>query len=54
MPLVGSSKIIISESAVNHLPIATFCWLPPERLLTRCFVEGVLIERSLTCFWAAN
>ena len=30
-PLVGSSNINTLASLRSHLPMATFCWLPPER-----------------------
>ena len=37
-------------SAISHLAITTFCWLPPERLLTGCWS----IAPDLICSAAAN
>ena len=30
MPLVGSSRMMTFGRVASHLPITTFCWLPPE------------------------
>ncbi len=35
-------------SAVSHLAMTTFCWLPPDRFLTLCLMPGVLIARLST------
>ena len=45
-PRVGSSISRMSQSAVSHLPMEIFCWLPPERLFTICRGLGVLISRA--------
>ncbi len=34
MPRVGSSRMRTRVSASSHLPMTTFCWLPPERVRT--------------------
>ena len=34
IPLVGSSKIKISQFLISHFAITTFCWLPPDRFTT--------------------
>ena len=34
MPLVGSSRMMTRGSVASHLPMTTFCWLPPDRLPT--------------------
>ena len=44
--------IRISGSAFSHLPMTTFCWLPPERLPTFWLREGVLTLISLM-YWSA-
>ena len=44
-PFVGSSNMYTSASAISHFPIATFCWLPPDRFSTFTFPEGVLMPR---------
>ena len=35
-PRVGSSTISSLGLLASHLPTTTFCWLPPESLLTTC------------------
>jgi len=47
-PFAGSSKMSTWVSAVSHLPTTTFCWLPPDRLRTRCWRPGVRIRSALT------
>ncbi|MOA35873.1 hypothetical protein D3C78_1573610 [compost metagenome] len=34
MPLVGSSRMMTLGWVASHLPITTFCWLPPESVPT--------------------
>ena len=44
MPRVGSSRISTEGWVLSHLPIITFCWLPPESLATAKSTEGVRID----------
>ena len=48
-PLVGQSRIRISESLAIHLARETFCLFPPDRVETSCSGELHLICSSLTC-----
>ena len=40
MPRVGSSRMNRRGPRSSHLPITTFCWLPPERFLTSVLLRG--------------
>ena len=42
MPAVGSSKISTAASTASQRPIITFCWLPPESVLTSVSIVGRL------------
>ena len=46
IPRVGSSKMKISASVLIHLPMTTFCWLPPDSCPTISSMEGVLMRRD--------
>ena len=53
-PPVGSSSTKMSGSALSHLPITTFCWLPPESVRTAASREAVLMRRPSICRSAAS
>ena len=36
MPWVGSSRISTRGLVASHFDSTTFCWLPPESVLTGC------------------
>ena len=40
MPLVGSSRMMTRGSVASHLPITTFCWLPPDSVPTSWLEAG--------------
>ena len=40
----------ISASVLTHLPITTFCWLPPESWPTISSIDGVLMRREAMFF----
>ena len=40
MPLVGSSRMMTRGSVASHLPITTFCWLPPDSVPTSWLQAG--------------
>ena len=42
MPAVGSSKISTDASTASQRPIITFCWLPPDSVLTSVSIVGAL------------
>src|SRR5262249_5001771 len=44
MPRVGSSRISTDGWVFSHLPIITFCWLPPESLATGSSTDGARID----------
>ena len=48
MPRVGSSKMKMSASLSTHLPMTTFCWLPPESCMVTSLTDGVLIRSFRT------
>ena len=49
MPRVGSSSSKTRGAAISHLPSTTFCWLPPERVLTRLASPGARTRRPRNC-----
>ena len=42
-PRVGSSSKTRPGLISSHFPMTTFCWLPPDRLLTGTLIVSVLI-----------
>ena len=54
MPRVGSSKIKNLLSVFSHLPMTTFCWLPPDSSPTSFSTLGVAMRSSLRAFSAAS
>src|SRR4029450_12607231 len=48
MPRVGSSKMRMSQFFSNHFAMTTFCWLPPDRFLVVCRIDGLLIRSEST------
>ena len=45
-PRAGSSSRITPGLISSHLPITTFCWLPPERWCTCAHGDGALIRSA--------
>ena len=53
-PAVGSSRMKMSGSVFNHLPMTTFCWFPPESVRLQPRARRVLIRRPSICRSAAS
>src|SRR5206468_2539764 len=53
-PCVGSSSMSTTGLIESHLASATFCWLPPDKVSTGAWTEGVLMRRRSTCIGVAR
>ena len=52
-PTVGPLRMRTEGLVASHLANTTFCWLPPERVLTALAGSGVTTSRRSTHFFSS-